>query len=127
MSQTFQIKHNIDPNEFAYGILYRWNITDRYSLRGGFTLTTLNENEYRNNDINRFRRSYKISNSIEEAAAGVEINFKTNSATLTIKDMPQMQYNLIRGIANRFNISILDENISSLNKLNSGSIKIKFQ
>ena len=58
---------------------------------------------------------------------GVEINFKTNSATLTIKDMPQMQYNLIRGIANRFNISILDENISSLNKLNSGSIKIKFQ
>lgn len=58
---------------------------------------------------------------------GVEINFKTNSATLMIKDMPQMQYNLIRGIANRFNISILDENISSLNKLNSGSIKIKFQ
>ncbi len=66
----------LDPNEFAYGILYRWNITDRYSLRGGFTLTTLNENEYRNNDINRFRRSYKISNSIEEAAAGIEINFK---------------------------------------------------
>ena len=45
-------------------------------MRGGFTLTTLNENEYRNNDINRFRRSYKISNSIEEVAAGIEINFK---------------------------------------------------
>ena len=59
----------LDPNEFAYGILYRWNITDRYSLRGGFTLTTLNENEYRNNDINRFRRSYQISNSIEEIAS----------------------------------------------------------
>ena len=50
----------LDPNELAYGFLYRWNITDRYSLRGGITLTTLNENEFKNNDINRFKRSYKI-------------------------------------------------------------------
>ena len=66
----------LDPNELAYGFLYRWNITDRYSLRGGITLTTLNENEFKNNDINRFKRSYKINNSIEEIVAGFEINFK---------------------------------------------------
>lgn len=57
----------------------------------------------------------------------VEINFITNTATLIIKDMPQMQYNLISGIASRFNISIVDEDITSLNKVSSGSIEIQFE
>ena len=65
----------VDPNQLAYGILYKWNITDRYSLRAGFTATTLSENENRNSDINRFRRSFKIDNPIQEALAGIEINF----------------------------------------------------
>ena len=65
----------LDPNSFAYGILYKWNITDRYSLRGSFNLTNLKENEYRNNDLNRFSRSYKVDNSLEEFSAGIEINF----------------------------------------------------
>ena len=66
----------IDPNEFAYGVLYKWNVTDRYSLRSGVTFSNLNENEFRNTDINRFRRSYKVTNPIQEITAGVEINFK---------------------------------------------------
>jgi len=65
----------VDPNQLAYGILYKWNMTDRYSLRAGFTATTLSENEYGNSDINRFRRSFKIDNPIQEALAGIEINF----------------------------------------------------
>jgi len=65
----------VDPNEFAYGLLYKWNVTDRYSVRAGLTATTLRENEYRNSDINRFRRSYKLNNPIQEAHAGIEINF----------------------------------------------------
>jgi len=65
----------VDPNQLAYGILYKWNMTDRYSLRAGFTATTLSENEYGNSDINRFRRSFKIDNPIQEAQAGIEINF----------------------------------------------------
>jgi len=65
----------VDPNQLAYGILYKWNMTNRYSLRAGFTATTLSENEYGNSDINRFRRSFKIDNPIQEALAGIEINF----------------------------------------------------
>ena len=65
----------LDPNAFAYGVVYKWNVTDRYSLRGGFTLTNLMENEYRNNDLNRFSRSYKVENSLQEVTAGIEINF----------------------------------------------------
>ena len=66
----------LDPNQIAYGLLYKWNITERYSFRGGFTLTTLKENESNNRTINRSRRSYEIENSIQEFTAGIEINFK---------------------------------------------------
>jgi hypothetical protein len=65
----------INPNSPALGLTYKWNATDRYSLRAGFTFTKLVENEYRNNDLNRFRRSYKLDNSIQEAMVGIEINF----------------------------------------------------
>jgi hypothetical protein len=65
----------IDPNSPAFGIVYKWNATDRYSLRAGFSTTKLKESEYRNSDINRFSRSLKLENSIQEAMAGIEINF----------------------------------------------------
>tara|TARA_A100001015_G_scaffold285523_1_gene353125 strand:- start:1827 stop:2534 length:708 start_codon:yes stop_codon:yes gene_type:complete len=66
----------LDPNELAYGIVYKWNVTDRYSFRGGITFAKLRENEFNNRDINRFRRSYKVENRIQEFAGGIEINFK---------------------------------------------------
>jgi hypothetical protein len=66
----------IDPNSPAFGILYKWNTTDRYSFRGGIIFTNLVETEYNNNDLSRFRRSYKLNNSIQEATAGIEVNFK---------------------------------------------------
>jgi len=66
----------IDPNSPAVGLIYKWNVTDRYSLRAGFTTTKLLETEYNNNDLNRFFRSYKLDNSLQEATLGIEINFK---------------------------------------------------
>jgi hypothetical protein len=66
----------IDPNSPALGLVYRWNVTDRYSLRGGFTFTKLTETEYNNNDLNRSRRSYIVDNNIQEATVGIEFNFK---------------------------------------------------
>ena len=66
----------LDPNELAYWLIYKWNLTDRYSFRGGVTFTTLRENEFNNNVINRFRRSYKVENSLQEFTGGIEINFK---------------------------------------------------
>ena len=47
----------IDPNSPALGLVYKWNVTDRYSLRGGFTFTKLTETEYNNSDLNRFVNS----------------------------------------------------------------------
>jgi hypothetical protein len=65
----------VNPNSPAFGLVYKWNATDRYSLRAGFSFTNLVENEFQNSDINRFSRSYKMDNSIQEAMMGIEINF----------------------------------------------------
>ena len=66
----------LNPNSAALGLLYKWNITDRYSYRGGLTFTTLRENESNNSDSNRSNRAYQVNNSIQEATLGVEFNFK---------------------------------------------------
>jgi hypothetical protein len=75
----------IDPNSPAFGLVYKWNVTDRYSFRGGFTFTKLTETEYNNSDINRFRRSYKVDNAIQEATLGIEFNF--GNLTYTIQNL----------------------------------------
>ena len=64
----------IHPNSPAFGIIYKWNATDRYSLRAGVSVSNIKENEFRNDDLNRFSRSLKLEkNSIQEAMVGVEI------------------------------------------------------
>ncbi|MGA0443673.1 MAG: DUF6089 family protein [Flavobacteriaceae bacterium] len=85
----------VDPNSPALGVLYKWNTTERYSLRAGFTFTRLKENEYRNNDLNRFRRSYNVDNPIQEAMAGIEINFKEFNLHSTVTSFtPYIFYGL---------------------------------
>ena len=57
----------------------------------------------------------------------VDINIANQIATITIKDMPEIQYQLISGIADRFNVLILEDEISVSSSLASGLIKIKFE
>ena len=38
----------IHPNSPAFGIIYKWNATDRYSLRAGVSISNIKENEFRN-------------------------------------------------------------------------------
>ena len=57
----------------------------------------------------------------------VEIDFATNSAILNINNMPEMQYSLIKGIAKRFDVAVINEDITFTNNLSSGSIKIEFK
>ncbi|MBT6160892.1 MAG: hypothetical protein HOH81_04275 [Flavobacteriaceae bacterium] len=68
-------RNYIHPNNLAYGLLYKWNVTTRYSFRVGVTFTKLDEKEFYTDDINRFRRSYKVENPLQEAVIGAEINF----------------------------------------------------
>ncbi|MGA0273699.1 MAG: DUF6089 family protein [Flavobacteriaceae bacterium] len=67
----------LDPNSPAVGVIYKWNITERYSFRGGLTFTTLRGIENNNSDLNRYNRAYTFENGIQDATLGVEFNFKT--------------------------------------------------
>ena len=66
----------VKPSAPAFGLLYKWNITERYSLRSGISISKLTEKETNNRDLSRFNRSYSFENEIQEATVGVEFNFK---------------------------------------------------
>ena len=86
----------IHPNSPAFGIIYKWNATDRYSLRAGVSVSNIKENEFRNDDLNRFSRSLKLEkNSIQEAMVGIEINFfEFNLHNETITFTPYIFYGI---------------------------------
>ena len=63
------------PNSPALGIVYKWNITTRYSLRFSAINSTLIGSDYKANDLNRFSRAYRFKNNVSEVSLGVEINF----------------------------------------------------
>lgn len=63
------------PNSPAFGVVYKWNLTTRYSLRFSAFNSTLVGNDYKANDLGRFLRGYKFENNVTEISLGTEINF----------------------------------------------------
>ena len=63
------------PTNPAFGLIYKWNINTRYSLRASVITTSLKASDYRTNDINRFGRAYSFENNLTEASLGIEFNF----------------------------------------------------
>ena len=72
----------IDPNSPAFGIVYKWNATDRFSLRAGFSTTKLKENEYGNSDINRFSRSLKLKTAYKKRWQELKLIFLNLISTM---------------------------------------------
>ena len=66
----------ISPNNYALGLVYKWNMTTRYSFRASTIISRIKKSDYSSSNINRFLRSYRFENNIQEFSAGVEINFK---------------------------------------------------
>ena len=66
----------ISPNNYALGLVYKWNMTTRYSFRLSTIISGIKKSDYSSSNINRFLRSYRFENNIQEFSAGVEINFK---------------------------------------------------
>ena len=61
----------------------------------------------------------------EKFISEVNINFSTNIAIITIKEIPQTQYKIIKNISDRFNISVLKEDVQISDDTISGKISIK--
>ncbi|TRX39021.1 type IX secretion system protein PorG [Flavobacterium restrictum] len=65
----------IDPNEPAFGILYKWNKSPRHSYRFSYTQSTLSANDSDSKEGSRKQRGFQFKNSVKELSAGLEFNF----------------------------------------------------
>lgn len=65
----------IAPNEFAYGLLYKWNRSPRHSWRFSYTQSKITSRD-KNADVpDRVQRDYDFENNIKEVSLGLEFNF----------------------------------------------------
>ncbi|MEN9335719.1 MAG: hypothetical protein RLZZ500_706 [Bacteroidota bacterium] len=65
----------INPNEMAFGLLYKWNKSTRHSYRISFLQGRLTANDFDSDVTGRSRRGYNFANTVREITAGLEFNF----------------------------------------------------
>ena len=65
----------IAPNEFTFGIIYKWNKSKRHSWRFSATTSKISGNDLDSKDPGRIDRGYRFENNIKELSAGLEFNF----------------------------------------------------
>ena len=65
----------IFPENPAFGLVYKWNRTTRYSLRANAMIMNFKKSDYSPTDVARFNRRYRFENQIMELSVGAEVNF----------------------------------------------------
>ncbi len=63
------------PNDFAYGLLYKWNRSTRHAWRFSYNMASITAKDVESNAPNRKDRGFEIKNRIKEVSAGLEFNF----------------------------------------------------
>jgi len=81
----------------------------------------------KNNNSNNLKDFEFLISLGDKYINDAEIDIPNKTATLTIKDMPEVQYKLIAGLSNTFNVLVLEDDISVSSSLASGLIQIKFE
>ena len=115
--ETFNIFKKIDKNTKRL-VTPRIQIDQLINqIPSSFQSQTLNESKFDNLDF--------MTAIGEKFISEVNINFSTNIAIITIKEIPQTQYKLIKNISDRFNISVLKEDVQISDNTISGKISIK--
>jgi hypothetical protein len=65
----------INPNEVAFGILYKWNKSPRHSYRFEANFAQISGNDLDSDVSGRNKRGLAFKNSLTEFTAGLEFNF----------------------------------------------------
>jgi len=65
----------INPNNFMGGLIYKWNMNPRISLRGTFTYAQISYDDFDATNKERFSRGINFNNSIKELSVGMEFNY----------------------------------------------------
>lgn len=65
----------VNPNELAYGLIYKWNKSPRHSWRISYTQSKITANDLDSEVPGRYKRGYDFENNIKELSLGLEFNF----------------------------------------------------
>jgi hypothetical protein len=65
----------INPTHLAYGVIYKWNRSERHSFRASLTRTLLDAKDINADDPARQLRGLQFSNTITELSVGIEYTF----------------------------------------------------
>lgn len=86
----------INPNEPAFGMLLRWNRSERHSFRFTAMYASIKSNDNDSKETRRQQRGYSFKNNIKELGIGMEYTFWEFNTHLT---QPQSSPYLYTGIA----------------------------
>ncbi len=65
----------VNPNELAYGFIYKWNKSPRHAWRFSYIQSKITANDLDSKVPGRYLRGYNFENNIKEVSAGLEFNF----------------------------------------------------
>ena len=65
----------ISPNNLAFGVLYKWNKSSRYSWRASLMVAEISGDDADADISARNQRGFEFSNTITELSVGLEFNF----------------------------------------------------
>lgn len=65
----------INPNEFAFGLVYKWNRSTRHSWRASVSTAKITADDSNSDMASRKQRDYDFENTIKEVSLGLEFNF----------------------------------------------------
>jgi hypothetical protein len=65
----------VNPNQAAFGIVYKWNKSPRHAWRISYTQSKITANDLDSDVPGRYKRGYNFENNIKEVSAGLEFNY----------------------------------------------------
>jgi hypothetical protein len=65
----------IAPDEFAYGIVYKWNKSPRHSWRFSYNQAKISSSDLNSDTPGRTQRGFHFENNLKEVSLGLEFNF----------------------------------------------------
>ena len=99
----------INPNSYAIGAVYKYNLNPRIALRGNFTYFDIKSDDANSSNVGRQERGLYFTNTILELAGGVE--FSWFEYDLSTQEKTHTPYILLQVAVMNYNI--VDEQISS--------------
>ncbi len=65
----------VAPDEFTFGVLYKWNKSPRHSWRFSYNQAKITSSDLNSNSPGRTQRGFNFENNLKEVSLGLEFNF----------------------------------------------------